>query len=44
MSDQEKKPKGFGNFDSLMRKLVKVPKEEMEEKSEETPKRKPREK
>lgn len=37
-----KKPKGFGNFDSLMKKLAKVPKEEMERKSEDTPKRKPR--
>lgn len=39
-----KKPKGFGNFNSLMKRLVKVPKEEMEQKSEDTPKRKPREK
>lgn len=42
--EQKKKPNGFGNFDSLMKKLVKVPKEEMEQKSEDTPKRKPREK
>lgn len=37
-----KKPRGFGNFDQLMKKLVKVPKEEMEQKSEDTPKRKSR--
>jgi len=44
VADQEKKPKGFGNFDSLMRKLVRVPKEEMKARSEETPKRKSRDK
>lgn len=41
--EPEKKPRGFGSFDTLMKKLVKVPKEEMEKISEDTPKRKPRE-
>lgn len=32
MSDKERKPKGFGAFDALTRKLVRVPKEAVDRK------------
>jgi hypothetical protein len=44
VSEAARRPRGFGAFDALAKKLIKVPKEEVDAAVAKTPKRKSRKK